>query len=479
MKHTSLPLVPFFLGLAFAAGAPPPSNAFVSLSAAGTPAARSGGRSFVVETGAGGVDVELRAQPGWRLLTPSRVHVSRWTTPHYRVVSNDGEQSGGGDILGQDVVRESVHAFDPDGHAALGGGGAIFVAATNDIATNVAFSAAFVLDRPGRHDLTVTTIDYRNGVEVGRNVESGEEEIGLDRWEWTWACGPWHGTTNAESFVVAGLALPVGLHAVSASVRAYSSVCSNCVVSRAVATNLLVWTIATETDASIPADKSRRRIGVGEGVKLRLVPEGSGPAIWALSGPGALCARECDPVHYTAGGASSSAGVSATLPGGSSGRVEFEVFAPDSVAFEYVSHSSETNPLGLELQLGVHIGPSDVSFSSVLFGEGTCTATGTNYFSYEDGEVHPATSTPMPPAGYDGAAGWKLPGNDRVIGKTRGPRYTAGTFQWKIPWLYSVGGVSAEFAKAEHDKTLSVSNGTATLRLQKGGVLRSVSTPER
>lgn len=472
-------LLPFFLVIAFADEAPPTANAFVSVLGFGAPVMRSGGRNFAVEAGEGRVEVELRTQPGWRLLTSPRVYVSRGETPHYRVVSDDGEQTGEGDIFDREIIRETSHTDVPDGHVSLDGLRTIFVSATNGIATNVGFTASFVLDKPGLHDLEETTIDYRNGIEIGRTVEFGEEEIEPDYWEWTWDCGPWHGTTNAESLVVSGLALPFGAHPVSVSVRACSSACDECSVARAATTNILVWTIVTETDVSIPTNKSRRRIGVGEGVKLRIVPEGIGPATWSRSGSGSLCAKECNPVHFTAGGAPSSAVVSASLPGGSSGSVDFEIVAPDSVVFEYVSHSSETNPLQIEIALDVHVGPSDVNFSEVLFGESTCIGRGTGYFSYEDGEVHVATSSPAPPTGYDGAAGWKMAGGDRIHGMTRGPRYTAGVFHWSVPWLYSRSGVSAEFATAQHDKTLSVSEGTATLRLEKGGIGRSVSASER
>lgn len=462
-----------FAAAASSAGAA--ANAFVSVTPAAGAAERRGGRDFAVDAGPDGMAVELRTQPGWRLLTPSRVRVSRDETPRYRVASDDGEQTGQGDILAHEELRESVHASDPSGHVVLQGGGTVFVDSTNSFHL-ASFFASAVVDKPGVHAVTITAIDYRNGVETGRTVEHGEETVEPDQWTWTWSFGPHHGTTNGPALSVSDLPLPVGRHALSVSVRGVPSTCDRCEIGATAATNLLVWSLATETVAPIPAPRDRRRIGVGEAVRIVAVPAAeTGDAVWTLSGGGSLCSRECNPVRYTADATGGAAAVTATLPGGSSGSVSFSVVEPQSVSFRRVSATETAAPLGIDMLVEMFVGPADVDFSALSFGEGVCPAVADGYFERQNGTVHPASSGLIQAAELVPEAGWKLAGTDHVLAKTRGPRYSAGTFRWDIPWQYELDGGLHAFATANHVKTLSVAERVATLSLQKNGACGSVS----
>lgn len=455
------------------------ANAFVSVTPLGGGIERRGGRGFAVSVGDGETEVELRAQPGWRLLTPARVRVSRGATPRYRVVSDDGEQSGGGDILGHDEIRESVHDSDPEGRATLAGGGAVFVAGTNAVHL-ASFAASAVLDKPGRHAVTITSIDYRNGEEVGRSVETSEEEISPDRWTWTWSFGPHRGTAEGATLSVSDLELPIGRHRLAVSVHGANSTCERCKVDAAAETNLLVWSLATETVVPEPAPASRRRIGVGEGVKIIAVPEGeTGDATWTKSGDGSLCARECNPVRYTAGATAGEATVTATLPGGSSGSVDFQIVAPQSLLMRRTSSTRQSNPLMITMAVDMLVAPSDVDFSSVTFGEGSCEAVADGYFKNEDGDIHPASGSFIGTETLEAGVGWRLTDEDTICAMTSGPQYSAGTFRWPIPWSYEVAGETHEFATANHNKRITMSGRIATLSFEKCGAADSATATNR
>ena len=462
-----------FAAAASSAGAA--ANAFVSVTPAAGAAERRCGCDFAVDAGPDGMAVELRAQPGWRLLTPSRVRVSRDETPRYRVASDDGEQTGQGDILAHEELRESVHASDPSGHVVLQGGGTVFVDSTN-VVHLASFSASAVVDTSGRHSVTITGIDYLNGEEAGRTVETEEEEIEPDQWTWTWRFGPHHGTTNGSVLAVSDLPLPVGRHALSVSVHGVSSACDRCKIDATATTNLLVWTLQTETVAPIPEPRDRRRIGVGEAVRIVAVPATeTGDAVWTLAGGGSLCSRECNPVRYTAGATGGVAAVTATLPGGSSGFVSFAVVEPNSVLFVWKRSTKSNAPLSMDLFMDVHISPEEVNFSAVSFGEGTCRATAGGYFSDLDGAEHAASAVFKAPQSLVPGSGWKLAGEDVATCHTRGPIYADGTFLWNIPWEYSLDGDTHAFANAVHDNHISISPTNATLTVSKGNVSDSVS----
>lgn len=478
-------LFPTLLALSASAAAPTAptarpeaANVFVSVTPIGGEVERRGGRGFAVSVGDGETEVELRAQTGWRLLTPARVRVSRGATPRYRVVSDDGEQSGEGDILGHDEIRESVHDSDPEGRATLAGGGTVFVEGTNDTCL-ASFSASAVLDKPGRHTVTITSIDYRNGEEVGRSVETSEEEMSPDRWMWTWSFGPHRGTAEGATLSVSDLELPIGRHRLAVSVHGANSTCERCKVDAAAETNLLVWSLATETVVPEPAPASRRRIGVGEGVKIIAVPEGeTGDATWTKSGDGSLCARECNPVRYTAGATAGEATVTATLPGGSSGSVVFQIVAPQSLLMRRTSSTRQSNPLMITMTADIFVAPSDVSFSIVRFGEGSCAAVADGYFANENGIAHPAGSF-IGIENLEPGTGWRLVKEDTICATTSGPQYSAGTFRWPIPWSYEVAGETHEFATANHDKRITMSGRVATLSIEKCGAADSATATNR
>lgn len=76
-------------------------------------------------------------------------------------------------------------------------------------------------------------------------------------------------------------------------------------------TNVIVVKLETMTDATIPSDRTRRKLGVGEKVTLTLVGATEW-VTWSLSGDGTLIVRSMDESEFTAHERASSASVTAT-----------------------------------------------------------------------------------------------------------------------------------------------------------------------
>jgi hypothetical protein len=98
--------------------------------------------------------------------------------------------------------------------------------------------------------------------------------------------------------------------------------------------------------------------------------------------------------------------------------------------------------------------PKDVSFTNTFFREGTCNGKATGWFHDKvgmDGKTHPAWDLDQWRHVGDGNidTGCKVMGWDRAKG-TVNPTplpYTAGTFIWPIPWLYTTDTDTAGVAE--------------------------------
>ncbi|HRU70310.1 MAG TPA: tetratricopeptide repeat protein [Kiritimatiellia bacterium] len=99
------------------------------------------------------------------------------------------------------------------------------------------------------------------------------------------------------------------------------------------AVRLTILKVDTETVATVPADRTRKKVGVGEQVTLTLQPTSLTPVSWSISGNGTLSATTGNPVTFTAHDRASTPAITATYGGGSC-SVNFNVVEPDGVAME-------------------------------------------------------------------------------------------------------------------------------------------------
>ena len=171
-------------------------NAFVTVRAVGADVTRVDGCNFSAQ---GDTEVEITAQPGWTLLTPSRVRVTKNRSPRYRVRSVSNEDDGQGDIYWTTTEHILRHMEDPAVTADVSAGGPYVYASPQD-GTNAVLSCSATAT-PGMHVWETRTTVYKNGAVVSTSASNSDSfPLELDQWSWEWSLGPASGTTNVQSF---------------------------------------------------------------------------------------------------------------------------------------------------------------------------------------------------------------------------------------------------------------------------------------
>lgn len=236
-----------------------------------------------------------------------------------------------------------------------------------------------------------------------------------------------------------------------------------------------VISIETETYAEFPTTRTRKTIGVGEPVTVRLVGHGSGPITWSLDGQAtsSISTTSGDRTVLTAGDRAGTEKVTANY-GGCNVIVEFTVVEPSGFTFEQTPSTGiyhVYNQPSCGFRVDVYMTPSNVSFDAIKVIEGVATATAVNYFSYQNGQLHAEWPNAAPVHEPTSSKGSKMASFDQVIGTSDlHTPYIGGTFKWDLPWSFKVGGGDWKLiANIEHLKTID-SNGKLTL---KKGIERS------
>jgi hypothetical protein len=236
-------------------------------------------------------------------------------------------------------------------------------------------------------------------------------------------------------------------------------------------------TITSETVVTIPANRNRKMVGVGEKVKLTFSP---GSATWTTSA-GTLSSNSGSTVIFTAPDRAASVDIKAQ-GGGCSASINFQVIEPNGVHMEQVPGSGTWHAHGIPsvgFHANIYITPDTVSFQYIEISEDDCVGIVTGYFvgTSLDGIHH---------AGH-GAGTW-VPVGPLVVGKGSqvagqdtiqsghanfGTPYTAGTFDWPIPWEFRVGGGAGKVFTTVHQRfTIDASGG---MTASKGGASASIS----
>jgi len=139
--------------------------------------------------------------------------------------------------------------------------------------------------------------------------------------------------------------------------------------------------IKTKTKATLPENRERRRIGIGEEVRIELASPAGAKVTWAVkSGKGNVshpADYPADAAMFTASGQEGKAVVEGTLTDYDNAKVsvEFEVIPPKTVTLKRVSgllRKINTPGFGFELQTKWFFGPDDVCFYNVVGGETGC-----------------------------------------------------------------------------------------------------------
>ena len=253
---------------------------------------------------------------------------------------------------------------------------------------------------------------------------------------------------------------------------------------------VIAYKIETLTQATVPADRKRKKIGVGEKVDLTFSPSSVTPT-WSVTGAGGSVSGGAN-ATYTAPATGGKATVKASF-NGLSKSIEFEIVEPKTVSMVTQTNAIilkmpdvlfPNSPLKIDIRYAdIYIGPEDVNFKDVAVNEGTCPAviTGTYFLGAPS---HPAGGPVLITETLVPGKGWKVncgTAGDNIMCQTRGPVYTPSVWTWNIPWFYTVSGSQPkQFTTVPQVMSLTAPQppllpGKATLTVQKVGVNESVS----
>ena len=234
--------------------------------------------------------------------------------------------------------------------------------------------------------------------------------------------------------------------------------------------------VTSRTYATVPTDRTRTTIGVGEKVRLTFSP---GSAKWTTDN-GTLSATGGSSTTLTAPDRAASVTVTATGDDGCTAPLTFTVIEPSDVKMERsgsVWHKQGIPSVGMKTD--IYILPANVSFENIQVIEGDATGVVTGYFvgSPYDGVHHSGHG-----AGVWGTVGPVTEGKGSKLGAhdnvksgycNFGVPYTAGTFDWPIPWSFHVDpGDAKEFRTVTHHMDIDASG---NMSISKAGASASAA----
>jgi hypothetical protein len=220
-----------------------------------------------------------------------------------------------------------------------------------------------------------------------------------------------------------------------------------------------------ETVSTVPANRGRTKLGVGEQVTLWLSPNPPCGVSWSLIGPGSLSTTSGNVTTFTAHNAASSTTVRATV-GGTPLEVSFNVVEPASqtgAISSVLSFPAGTQGAGMILNVTVH--PTDVSFLNVEILE--LPGPATNIFGYF------ATYPPAQLAHSPNPNWVRLSAsnglNDTASQSGHPPPWSLGGFLWDIPVRWRVVNTTTQGTLPNRVQTFQIANATGTTTVAKLG----------
>jgi len=227
--------------------------------------------------------------------------------------------------------------------------------------------------------------------------------------------------------------------------------------------------VTTQTEAMIPSNRNRTKLGVGERTAVTLSPAPNCTVTWSVAGGGTVSPTSGSSTTFTAGDRASSSTVTATMEGNYKG-IAYTIVEPAGVIIEQkqgtgIWHVQGTASAGFRGQ--PYFTPEDVSFMNIEVTEGSVAGVGTGYYAIDNGLNHPEWGFYIAVVPGTSAHPSKMDGFDEVETGIGPPPFANGTFTWSIPWLFKVGnGAAKQFAVVNHAQQADTA-GRATI--SKGG----------
>lgn len=234
-------------------------------------------------------------------------------------------------------------------------------------------------------------------------------------------------------------------------------------------------TIVSQTVATVPSNRARTRLGVGESANLTF---SLGDAKWSINLPdpegGSLSTTSGAAVVYTA--PERAANVTITATGhGCTKTIQFTIVEPSGVRMERkpgTLGNHRLNSASVGFIGDIYILPADVSFEHCSYREGEVDAVGSGCFQahYASHHVgHHPNPNPIPiDAPTSDTSGSKVNGYDQIAASSS---TCEGGWTWSIPWYFQVGsGLEKRFTTV--DQVVAI-NAAGTATISKAGASNS------
>ena len=242
---------------------------------------------------------------------------------------------------------------------------------------------------------------------------------------------------------------------------------------------ITIFGITTETEATVPIDRSRKKIGVGEKVILFFEPTGLGSVKWSMTGEGAIMQNSDNSISLYTIASASNPSITASVSNYTC-TVTFNVIVPNGVRIYQepgtgIKHIQGVPSVGF---IGrPYILPADVSFYNIEIRESAVNGIGKGYFAYDNLLPHEDTGEWIPMLEAEEGYGTKVDAKDTIQGwSDEHTPYEDGTFTWPIPWLFQIGSGSKEIAKVNHFKTID-KTGKVTIRKNSDTFSKELNDP--
>jgi len=242
----------------------------------------------------------------------------------------------------------------------------------------------------------------------------------------------------------------------------------NCLNPTVLVAHVRVFKIETETVATVPNDRLRRKVGVGEEVTVEIMPVEPN-ANWTIEGGGSIAPATGSLSTFTAGDSASSDTIKAEI-NGTIVEVQINVVEPSSESGTKVGVNPFNIPAGTQgagLEIDVTVAPTDVSFANVEVWEGACQPTNlTGYF----------TNPQRTPPGHSAWPAWIPLSNlnqwtDQASFGGWPPSWSQGGYDWSIPFRWRViGSTSSGKALANHLQQSRIIDSTGKSTTTKFGL---------
>ncbi len=254
---------------------------------------------------------------------------------------------------------------------------------------------------------------------------------------------------------------------------------------------LTVIQILSETVFEHPTPRTRTTIGVGEEVKVFVIPSDFSVS-WSLDvgdDTGILSSDSGNSTFYTSSKTANIVEIKAKYNGESICPYPIETIEPSGVLmtlsqFIGAGLKRADGNVGAAMETEVYVLPATVNFKNILVSEGEAPAVVEGYFVNRlkpEFTTHPATTKPIKMFDFDTGTnlGTLLNSTDQiamVVGKENAIDplnvypITAGKFIWNIPWKYHYKDMVKEFAIVEQKEEFIILSKTRfQIKLSKGG----------